>query len=340
MRYSLLFFANHDSGNAIERYDLLARSAQFADAHGFEAIWVPERHFHPFGGAFPNPALAASVVAATTTRVRIRAGSVVIPLHDVLTVAEDWSVVDNVSSGRVDISFASGWNSDDFVLAPDRYRDRRDITLRMAREFDQLWRGESLRRTNGEKEAVDIRIYPRPVQPRPGYWLTCTAAAERFAEAGTGGFNVLTALLFQTPAELRDKVLAYRAARAGRAAADGDGQVTLMLHTYLGRSVEEVRDAVREPFTRYLESSASLWQNRRADLGSQDERSRKRLLGFAFQRYFKTAALFGTVESCRPLVRQLAAAGIDEIACLIDFGLGNDLVLRGLGEIARLAADG
>jgi natural product biosynthesis luciferase-like monooxygenase protein len=337
VRFSLLFFANQDSGNAIGRYELLARSAEFADTHGFEAVWVPERHFHPFGGAFPNPALAAGLVAAKTQRVRIRAGSVVIPLHDVLRVTEDWAVVDNVSSGRVDISFASGWNSDDFALAPDRYRDRRDITLRMAKEFDQLWRGEGIKRINGENAAVDIRIYPRPVQSRPGYWLTCTASAERFVEAGRGGFNVLTALLFQTPAELKEKVGAYRAARGG---AEGDGHVTLMLHAYLGQTVDEVREAVREPFTRYLESSTSLWQNQGADLGRQDERSKKRLLGFAFQRYFKTAALFGTVESCRPLVRRLAEAGIDEIACLIDFGLDNDIVLDGLGHLARLAAEG
>jgi natural product biosynthesis luciferase-like monooxygenase protein len=339
MRHSLLFFANQDAGNAISRYDLLARSAQFADSHGFEAVWIPERHFHPFGGAFPNPALAASVVAMRTTRVRIRAGSVVIPLHDVLRVAEDWSVIDNVSSGRVDISFASGWNSDDFVLAPERYKDRHDITLRMIKEFDDLWRGKSIRRINGENAEVDIYIYPRPVQPNPGYWLTCTASAERFIEAGSNGLNVLTALLFQTPAELKEKIAAYRAARAA-SAIPGDGQVTLMLHTYLGQSVEEVRQLVREPFTRYLASSTTLWKNRSKDLDIQDEQSKKRLLGFAFQRYFKSAALFGTVESCQPLVGQLADAGVDEIACLVDFGLDNDVVLGGLEEIARLAAAG
>jgi natural product biosynthesis luciferase-like monooxygenase protein len=336
VRFSLLFFANQDGGNAAGRYELLARSAEFADTHDFEAVWVPERHFHPFGGAFPNPALAAGVVAMKTRRVRIRAGSVVIPLHDVLRVAEDWAVVDNVSSGRVDISFASGWNSDDFVLAPDRYQDRHAVTLRMAREFDQLWRGEEITRINGDQAAVSIRVYPRPVQSRPGYWLTCTASAERFVEAGRRGFNVLTALLFQTPAELKEKVAAYRAARGD---AGGEGRVTLMLHTYLGPSVDEVREVVREPFTRYLESSTSLWQNQSADLRRQDERSKKRLLGFAFARYFKTAALFGTVDSCRPLVRQLADAGIDEIACLIDFGLDNDVVMRGLDHVARLAAE-
>lgn len=336
MRYSLLFFANQDDGDARSRYELLVDSARFADQHGFEAIWLPERHFHPFGGTFPNPALAACVVAAKTSRLRIRAGSVVLPLHDVLTVAEDWSVVDNVSAGRIDLSFATGWNANDFVLAPERYKDRRAATLHMAREFDELWRGRSIRRTNGQDEEVDIHIYPRPVQRELRYWLTCTASPERFVEAGENGFNVLTALLFQTPAELKRNVDAFRASCPP---GGPRRQVTLMLHTYLGRSVDEVREVVRGPFMKYLASSTSLWYGRLGGLDFPDIPSRDLLLRFAFQRYFSSAALFGTVESCQPFVSELAEAGIDEIACLIDFGLPNDVVLAGLSHIAQLAGN-
>ncbi|MEM8605147.1 MAG: Uma2 family endonuclease, partial [Cyanobacteria bacterium P01_H01_bin.121] len=39
-------------------------------------------------------------------------------------VAEDWSVVDNLSQGRVDLAFAMGWNANDFAIAPQNYRDR------------------------------------------------------------------------------------------------------------------------------------------------------------------------------------------------------------------------
>jgi len=336
MRYSLLFFANQDEGDARSRYELLVDSAIFADQHGFEAIWLPERHFHPFGGAFPNPALAACVVAAKTSRLRIRAGSLVLPLHDVLTAAEDWSVVDNVSAGRIDLSFAIGWNANDFVLAPQRYADRRAETFRMAQEFDELWKGRSIRRTNGKDEEVDIQIFPQPVQPELRYWLTCTASPERFVEAGEHDFNVLTALLFQTPAELKKNVDAFRAAcpRGGPRR-----QVTLMLHTYLGRSVDEVREVVRGPFMKYLASSTSLWYGRLGGLDIPEIQSRNLLLSFAFQRYFTSAALFGTVDSCRPFISELAKAGIDEIACLIDFGLPNDVVLAGLSHIAQLAGD-
>src|SRR5207342_155319 len=110
---------------AQEEYRLLIEGAKFADRHGFEAVWMPERHFHAFGGLFPNPSVTAAAVAAVTQNVQVRAGSVVLPLHDPIRVAEEWSLVDNLSNGRVGISFASGWHADDFVFAPDAYPDRK-----------------------------------------------------------------------------------------------------------------------------------------------------------------------------------------------------------------------
>ena len=65
--------------------------------------------------------VTSAAVAVVTERVEIRAGSVVLPLHNPIRVAEDWSVVDNLSNGRVGLSFASGWHANDFALAPDNF---------------------------------------------------------------------------------------------------------------------------------------------------------------------------------------------------------------------------
>lgn len=336
MRFSLLFFSNMETDDVRQQYDLLANAAGLADAFGLEAVWVPERHFHAFGGAFPNPALAACVAAMHTRRTRIRAGSVVLPLHNVLRAVEDWSVIDSISDGRVDIAFATGWNATDFVLAPDRYSERQEYTLSAAREFDRLWRGEPVRRLSGGLEEVKVRTYPRPVQSAPGYWLTCTSTRQRFAEAGENGFNILTALLFQTLDQVQANIDVYREARA-RAGFTDRGQATLMLHTYLGSSVETVRETVRAPFVRYLESSMSLWKSHWKELDVSSDRNRQMLLRLAFDRYFRTAGLFGTVSSCEATIRRLADAGVDEIACLVDFGLSSEQVLSGIERIGALS---
>src|SRR6185503_19770559 len=96
----------------------------------FTAVWLPERHFHAFGGPFPAPSVLAAALAIVTRRIGIRAGSVVLPLHHPARVAEEWAVVDNLSGGRVGVSFASGWHVDDFVFAPEAYERRHDVTRR------------------------------------------------------------------------------------------------------------------------------------------------------------------------------------------------------------------
>ena len=152
--FSLFYFASEDS-QARDKYRLLIEGARFADQAGFKAIWTPERHFHPFGGLFPNPSIAGAALAMITKHLRIRAGSVVLPLHNPIRVAEEWSVVDNLSQGRVDLSFASGWHDRDFVFAPQHYADRKKVMIRdidavrsLARRVDRAakWFGKGCER--------------------------------------------------------------------------------------------------------------------------------------------------------------------------------------------------
>src|SRR5690242_18326266 len=66
MKFSMMFFSNsypRESGHA---YATIAELARYGDEHGFEAIWVPERHFHTLGGIFPNPAVTAAYLASIT----------------------------------------------------------------------------------------------------------------------------------------------------------------------------------------------------------------------------------------------------------------------------------
>ena len=338
--FSLLFFASQQADFSRGKFDLFRDSSRFADEHDFEAVWVPERHFHAFGGIFPNPALPAIVLAETTRRIRIRAGSVVMPLHHPIRVAEEWAVVDNLSDGRVDLSFAIGWNPNDFVIAPHAYKDRKQITYDGIAAVRKLWKGEPVEFENGTGQMIPTRIYPLPRQRELNIWMTCSGGAERFSEAGTHGFNVLTALLFQNVEELTPKIAAYREARA-KAGHAGPGHVTLMLHTFVGETEEQVRAVVREPFKRYLETSVDLWQVGESRLADMSPRKRADLLEFAFERYYRKTALMGTPASCAKMVAAARAAGVNEIACLIDFGVDEKETfasLTCLDQLRRAAA--
>jgi natural product biosynthesis luciferase-like monooxygenase protein len=336
MRFSLFYFSANEAEFQHDKYRLLLEGARIADQHGFEAVWVPERHFHAFGGIYPNPSVLASALAVITQRIRIRAGSVVLPLHNPIRIAEEWSVVDNLSGGRVDLALARGWNPNDFVFSPSNHAKSRQVLFEGLETLRRLWKGDSITVPNGEGKETEVRIYPLPKQKELALWITCSGSLERFVEAGEGGWNVLTALLFQSTEELGTKIAAYREARARKGHDPDQGRVTLMLHTYVGTDQEEIRRKVRGPFIEYLKTSVDLWRHGSKDLEHLTEKEREEALSFAFERYYRTSALFGTSETCLPTVEALHRVGVDEIACLIDFGVDVESVLDSLTPLTQL----
>jgi len=348
--FSLCYFASELGGDPRERYRLLIEGAKFADENDFSAVWTPERHFHSFGGLFPNPSVAGAALATLTRRIGIRAGSVVAPLHHPVRIAEEWALVDNLSDGRVGISFASGWQANDFVFAPERYERRKQIMLDDIEMVRRLWRGESVMFRSGDGTDIAVKIYPSPIQAELPVWVTAAGNPETFEQAGKIGANILTHLLGQKIEDVEQKIRIYRAARAA-SGLPGRGQVTLMLHTYVGDSMEAVKAAVREPMCRYLGTSLDLIRNApfafptfklpsesvaekvKQGLNKFSPADMEVLLGFAFDRYFETSGLFGTVEHCLETVDRCKAADVDEIGCLIDFGVPVEMTLQGLQRL-------
>ncbi|MDO8544836.1 MAG: LLM class flavin-dependent oxidoreductase [Opitutaceae bacterium] len=343
--FSLFYFASvDDSGDADpNRYRLLLEGAKFADQHGFKAVWTPERHFHSFGGLYPNPAVVGAALAAVTQKVQIRAGSVVSPLHHPLRVAEEWSVVDNLSHGRAGVSFANGWHDRDFTLRPENYADRRNQMRRDMETVRKLWRGEAVEFPGGRGNPVPVKIYPRPIQQELPMWITAAGNPDTFKLAGQMGAGVLTHLLGQELDELAKKIKIYRQAR--RDAGHDDGCVTIALHTFVGEDLQQVKEKVHDPLCRYLADSVDLLQGLTqalypgAEMKSLKPEEKEALIEYSFNRYFELCGLLGTPETCRKILARLSSIGIDEIACLIDFGVDVDSALVSLKLLDRVRSE-
>jgi len=111
-----------------------------------------------------------------------------------------------------------------------------------------LWRGQSHTLPNGLGEDTEVSILPRPVQSELGVWVTAAGNPETFANAGHLGANVLTHFLGQNIKDLEAKIRIYREARQAAGHDPETGIITLMLHTFVGDNLEEVRQTVRAPF--------------------------------------------------------------------------------------------
>ncbi|SEM78112.1 natural product biosynthesis luciferase-like monooxygenase domain-containing protein [Chitinophaga rupis] len=334
--FSIFYFPTGVTRSNTNKYKLLIEGARFADQHGFKAIWVPERHFHSFGDQFPNPSVAAAAVSTITQNIRIRSGSVVLPLHDPVRVAEEWSMIDNLSNGRVELSIASGWHPNDFVLAPNEFHHRQQSMRDKITILTDLWQGGSLTRQNGVGKDFEFKIHPRPIQEKLPLWITSGGGIDTFKYAGSIGANVLTHLLGQSIEELGEKIKAYRQALHENGFDDRKGKVALMVHTFVSDNADMVRKVVEPPFKNYLQNSLSLLKPIAEEKGLDVEQDVNVLLDMGFHRYYSTSSLFGTPETCLDVVNRIYEAGVNEIACLIDFGVDEDLVISNLPHLFTL----
>jgi natural product biosynthesis luciferase-like monooxygenase protein len=350
---SLFFFSADSAEQQGCKYRMLLESARFADENGFTAVWTPERHFQRFGGLYGNPSVTSAALAVTTTRISIRAGSVVLPLQNPLRVAEEWSMIDNLSNGRVAIACASGWHANDFVLSPHTYQNRHEDMFSKIATVQKLWRGEKVSLPNGVGAETEVNILPEPIQPELPIWLSAQSD-ETFSNAGRLGFNVLTANFsmnhnlntFLRKAKLyRDAIQLHHGRR---------GHITLMAHTFVGDNEEEVRAIAQPALAEYIKINMDMQKDHAA--GTKDEQGSSRktswvnpevsrlseqqiqeIIEFQVQNNLRSQLSFiGTFDHCAQQAARLGENEVDEIACLIDFGLQFNDVMASLGRLSVL----
>ncbi|MDB9432748.1 MupA/Atu3671 family FMN-dependent luciferase-like monooxygenase [Microcystis aeruginosa] len=338
----MYYFGSYEAEFNPNKYNLLFEGAKFGDRAGFTALWIPERHFHAFGGFSPNPSVLAAALARETKQIQLRSGSVVLPLHHSIRVAEEWAVVDNLSQGRVGIAFASGWHPQDFVLAPQFFGQHRELMFQEIETVQKLWRGEAITVPDGKGQRVEVKTYPQPMQSQLPSWITIVNNPDTYIRAGAIGANILTNLMGQSVEDLARNIALYRQSLAEHGYDPASGTVTVLLHTFVGKDLEQVREQARQPFGQYLTSSVGLLQNMvksqgmEVDFEQLREEDRDFLLASAYKRYTETSALIGTPETCRQIIDHLQSIGVDEVACFIDFGVDEQTVLANLPHLQTL----
>ncbi|EIE51493.1 non-ribosomal peptide synthetase [Citreicella sp. 357] len=353
MEFSLYYWGN-DDGVGRDKYAMLLEGAKFADQNGFSAVWTPERHFHAFGGPYPNPSVTGAAVAAVTRNIAVRSGSVVAPLHHPARIAEEWAVIDNLTNGRAGLAIASGWQPDDFVLRPENTPpNNKPAMIETIARLRDLWRGTPVPFPREDGTMFDVVTQPRPVSEELPIWITTAGNPDTWREAGRLGCHILTHLLGQSIDEVADKIRLYHAALRESGHDPADFKVSLMLHSYVAETRDAARETARGPMREYLRAAAGLIKQYawafpafkrpqglnnpfELDLEILEPDDLEAILDFAFERYFNDSGLFGTVQDALDRTEQLKRIGVTEIACLIDYGIPRQQVLDGLKPLARV----
>jgi alkanesulfonate monooxygenase SsuD/methylene tetrahydromethanopterin reductase-like flavin-dependent oxidoreductase (luciferase family) len=153
------------------------------DRLGYDGVGFNEHHTSPYG-LMNSPNLLAAAAAQRTTRLKLLIYGNLLPIHDPLRLAEELSMLDCLSNGRIISGFARGIPREHTVFNIPQSESRA--------RFEEAW--EIIRRAwttevfsyEGQFWTYrDIAIWPRPVQqPHPPVWVPVTASKETIDWAG------------------------------------------------------------------------------------------------------------------------------------------------------------
>jgi alkanesulfonate monooxygenase SsuD/methylene tetrahydromethanopterin reductase-like flavin-dependent oxidoreductase (luciferase family) len=146
--------------------DTLTLSAR-AESLGFDWISVSEHHYAPYMMT-PNPMVFAGALTQVTKRVRIALLGPLIPLVNPVRLAEELSMLDAMSGGRLEVLFLRG-TPNEHKTYDTRVKDTRAMTQEGIDLVLKTWAEQNPFAWQGEYyQFSQVSVWPKPLQqPHP-----------------------------------------------------------------------------------------------------------------------------------------------------------------------------
>ena len=165
---------NHYEGNTRDANTFvkdLTAEALYADKLGMHSAWIGEHHFNSLG-VNSSPEMVLAYIAARTEHIRLAPAVTVLPLHNPIRVAEQWSTLDLLSGGRVDFAAGRGYDRREYIPFGVSFDDNQSIFDEGVDILRKLWssHGDRIDYNGKHYQFEDVRITPQPLQnPMPIY---------------------------------------------------------------------------------------------------------------------------------------------------------------------------
>jgi probable F420-dependent oxidoreductase len=158
--------------------EIAARVAGAAEAAGFESVWTGEHVVLPDPQAPPSPApphtpmldpaVALAHLAASTRRVRLATGIIILPQRNPLVLAKELASVDVVSRGRLIFGLGAGYLKAEFDALGVSFEHKGARSSEAIEVIRALWTEEKPAFRGRFWSFSGIQAMPRPVQkPHP-----------------------------------------------------------------------------------------------------------------------------------------------------------------------------
>ncbi|MGZ8748833.1 MAG: TIGR03619 family F420-dependent LLM class oxidoreductase, partial [Mycobacterium sp.] len=141
-------------------------------------------------GAWLEPLIVLTALAATTTRIRLGTAILLAALRRPAVLAKQLATLDVLSEGRVDLGVGVGWQREEYDAAGLSFKDRGRLLDHTLEVCQTLWTQQRASYSSAELSFDGIHQMPKPVQTGGvPHWISVTvnnAVARRIARFGSG----------------------------------------------------------------------------------------------------------------------------------------------------------
>jgi alkanesulfonate monooxygenase SsuD/methylene tetrahydromethanopterin reductase-like flavin-dependent oxidoreductase (luciferase family) len=196
----------------------------FAEAHGFDSVWVTEHHLSRFGlvGA---PSVYAAALAQRTRRIDIGYAVAVVPLHHPLRLLEEILWVDQLSQGRLLVGVGPGFSPYEFGAFGVDLNERHALLEEGLRILRAGLASPTLEYRGTYWTVPPVRVQPRPVRNGGPTLMRACSSRGTLQRAAEEGSPVMVGL--KSLDEIGEFVSVYRSIRSkmGRSPGEVDREV-------------------------------------------------------------------------------------------------------------------
>ncbi|ADG06994.1 LLM class flavin-dependent oxidoreductase [Kyrpidia tusciae] len=170
----------------------LVEEAVYAEELGFHSVWVPEHHFGLFG-VLPSPSMLLAHVAARTKRIELAPATVLLPVNHPIRMAEEYALLDVLSNGRTIFSAGRGYDEREYRVFGIDYNLSQEIFFEQLDIIKEAWTKRAVSYEGKHFQIPEIEVVPRPVQsPHPPVYVA-SFSRPSLEKAASLGFNVIFA---------------------------------------------------------------------------------------------------------------------------------------------------
>jgi alkanesulfonate monooxygenase SsuD/methylene tetrahydromethanopterin reductase-like flavin-dependent oxidoreductase (luciferase family) len=213
--------------------------AELADQLGLDYHFIAERHFMALYRT-PSPTAWLGAMSQRTKRIRIGALAYTVPMHNPIRLAEEISMLDHLSGGRIEAGVGLGHRPEELASLGIDPALRHPMLVESLVVMRKAWLGETFDHPGTAFAFRGVRV-DVPVQlPHPPLWY----AGNDPRAAGWCARNLVSlAIGFQSDEQLANPANAFHEQkREDKRAPERRPYLALMRHLYIAESNDQARE--------------------------------------------------------------------------------------------------